>query len=89
MGRKNSEEMFTGKKLEASHFCMFGCLTFSHVPYDKRTKLDPTTKRGIFVGYYYTFKDFFIYHPTNRNGVVRWQVSVEEEWSFKMSRESV
>ena len=51
LGNKTPEEMFTGKKPEVSHFCIFGCLTFSHVPFEKRTKLEPTTERGIFVGY--------------------------------------
>ena len=61
LGNKTHEEMFTGKKLEVSHFRIFGCLNFSHVPSEKRTKLEPTAKRGIFVGYDETLKAFRIY----------------------------
>ena len=58
VGNKTPKESFTGKKPEASHFRIFGCLTYSHVPSEKRTKFEPTTERGIFVGYDETSKAF-------------------------------
>ena len=42
LGCKTPEEMFTGKKPEIGHFRIFGCLTYSHVPSEKRTKLEAT-----------------------------------------------
>ena len=45
------EEAFTGEKLEISHLRIFGCPVYIHVPREKRTKLDPARKQGIFVGY--------------------------------------
>jgi len=39
LGNKTLKEAFTGKKLEVGHFRIFGCLTYSHVPSEKRTKL--------------------------------------------------
>jgi hypothetical protein len=50
LGDKTLEETFSGKKLEVGHFRIFGCLTYSHVPSKKRTKLDPTAEKDIFVG---------------------------------------
>ena len=58
LGNKTPEKMFTRKKPEVSHFRIFGCLTFSHVPSKKRTKLEPIAERGIFVGYDETSKAF-------------------------------
>ena len=84
MGCKNPKEMFTGKNLEIGHFHIFGCLTYSHVPFDKRTKLEPTTKKCIFVGYDETLNDFHIYIPTQRKVVVRREVRFEE-WAFRNS----
>ena len=89
LGNKTSEEMFTGMKPEVSHFRIFGCLTFSHVPSEKRTKLEPTAERGIFVGYDETSKAFRIYLPALRKVVVRREVRFEEERAFRKSRESV
>jgi hypothetical protein len=51
LGRKTPEEAFTGSRLDVEHLCIFGCLMFSHVPSEKWTKLDPTAKKGILVGY--------------------------------------
>jgi hypothetical protein len=51
LGLKTPEEMFTGKKPEVSHLKIFGYPLFIHIPKEKRNKLDPSGKKGIFVGY--------------------------------------
>jgi hypothetical protein len=51
MGSKTLEEAFTRRRPNVGHLHIFGCLTFSHLPYEKRTKLDPTIEKGILVGY--------------------------------------
>ena len=81
--------MFTRKKPEVSHFRIFGCLTFSHLPSEKMTKLEPIVERGIFVGYDETSKAFHIYLPALRKVVVRREVRFEEERAFRKSRESM
>jgi hypothetical protein len=60
---KNTKEMFTREKLEVNHLRMFGCLVYVHVPNDKRLKLDPSGKKGIFVGYSETSKAYRVYIP--------------------------
>ena len=60
LGCNTPEEMFTKKKPKIGHFRIFGCLTYSHVPSEKRTKLEATRERGIFVGYDETSKAFRI-----------------------------
>ena len=63
LGFKTPKEMFMRKNPKIGHFRIFGCLTCSHVPSEKRTKLDTTGERGYFVGYDETSKDFHIYLP--------------------------
>ena len=46
-----SEQCFTGTKLDVSHFKVFGCIAYVHVPNELRTKLDPKVEKCIFVGY--------------------------------------
>ena len=70
------------------HFRIFGCLTYSHVPYEKRTKLHSTAKKGIFVAYDETSKGYQIYIPTWRQTVVRRDARFEEERAFRKSFES-
>ena len=60
-GFKTPEEMYTGKKPEVSHLKIFGCPVYVHIPKEKRTKLDPSRKKGMFVGYYEVSKSFRIY----------------------------
>ena len=48
---KTPKEVFSGKKPEVSHLRIFGCPVYIHIPKEKRTKLDPSGKKGIFVGY--------------------------------------
>jgi hypothetical protein len=63
LGNKTPEEIITEKKPEVIHLRMFGCLVYIHVPKEKRTKLEPSRKKGTFVGYNETFKDYRIYIP--------------------------
>lgn len=35
---KTLEEAFTGEKPHVSHFCVFGCPVYVHIPDEKQTK---------------------------------------------------
>ena len=60
---KVTEEMFTGENPEVSHLNFFGCPIYLHVPKEKRSKLDPLRKKGIFDGYCEQSKAYRIYIP--------------------------
>ena len=60
---KAPKEVFSGKKPEVNHLKIFGCPMYIHIPKEKRTKLDPSGKKGIFVGYFESLKDYRIYFP--------------------------
>ena len=47
---KTPKEVFSSKKLEVSHLRIFRCLVYIHILKEKRTKLDPSGRKGIFVG---------------------------------------
>jgi hypothetical protein len=47
----NHEEAFTGVKLEVGDFRIFGCPIDIHIPKEKRINLDPSGRKGTFVGY--------------------------------------
>ena len=55
------EEAFTGVKPELGHLCIFGCQVYIYVPKDKSTKLEPSGKKGTFVGYKEPSKAYEIY----------------------------
>ena len=58
---KTPEEDFSGEKPKVSHLRIFGCSVYIHIPKEKRTKLDPFGRKGIFVGYSDTSKAYQIY----------------------------
>ena len=62
-------------------------MTYSRVPFEKRTKLEPTTEKGILVGYSETTKGYRIYRPAHRKLVVRRDVRFEEDRGFRKSVE--
>jgi hypothetical protein len=48
-------------KPEVSHFHIFGCPIYIHVLIEKRTKLNPSSRKGLFVGYSETSKAYKVY----------------------------
>jgi len=88
LGKKTPKEAFTGRRPDVEHIRIFGCLTYSHVPSERRTKLDPTTQQVILVGYSEASKAYQIYIPSQRRVVHRRDVRFEEGRAFKRSLES-
>jgi hypothetical protein len=86
LGFKTPEEMFSGKKPEVIHLKMFGCPEFVHIPKEKRTKLDPSGKKGIFVGYCEVSKAFKIYIPGYHHIEINIDVTFDEDVALKKSR---
>jgi len=86
LGFKTPEEMFTGKKPEVSHLKIFSCQVYVHIPKEKRTKLDPSRKKGIFVGYCDVSKAFRIYIPGFHHMEINRNVTFDEEATLKRSR---
>jgi hypothetical protein len=44
LGNMTPEEAFTGRRPDVEQIRIFGCLAYSHVPLEKRKKIDPTTQ---------------------------------------------
>jgi hypothetical protein len=85
-GFKTLEGIFTRKKLEVSHLKIFGCPVFVHIPKEKRTKLDPSGNKGIFVGYCEVSKSFIIYIPGYHHIDINKNVTFDDDVVLKRSR---
>jgi hypothetical protein len=85
LGFKTPEEMFTGKKPEVIYMKIFGFLVFIHIPKEKRNKMKPSGKKGIFVGYCEVSKAFRIYIPSHRHIEISRDVTFDEEAALKKS----
>lgn len=49
LGSKTPKEAFTGRRPKIEDIHIFRCVTYSHVPSEKRMKLEPIAKKGILV----------------------------------------
>jgi hypothetical protein len=81
------EETFSGKKPNVKHLRIFGCPVYIHIPKDKRNKLEPSGKKGIFVGYSESYKSYIIYIPEQHKIEVGRDVTFNEKMAFKKSIE--
>jgi len=72
------EEKFTGKKPDVSHLRVFGCITYVHVPDEKRSKLDPKAEKCIFIGYSLEQKTYRCFNPSTRKLQVSRDVVFDE-----------
>jgi hypothetical protein len=81
------EKAFSGKKPNVENLIIFGFPVYSHIPKDKRNKLEPSRKKGIFMGYIDSFKAYRIYIPEQHNIEVSRDVTFNKNMAFKKSIE--
>ena len=86
LGCNNPKEMYTLNKPEVSHLKIFGCPIYVHILKEKRTKLDPSRKKGILVGYCEVIKAFKIYISGFQRIDISRDVTFDEDTSLKKSR---
>jgi hypothetical protein len=86
IGLKTLEKMFTGKKPKVIHLKIFGCPVFIHIPKEQRNKLDPSGKKGIFVGYCEVSKAFRIYILGQHHIEISRDVTFDEDAVLKKSK---
>jgi hypothetical protein len=84
---KTPEEVFSGIKPELRHLRIFVCPVYIHVPKEKRTKMEPSGKKGVFVGYNENSKAYKMYVLGQRKIEVSRDATFHEEFAFKKSKE--
>ena len=84
---KTPKEVFSSKKPEFSHLRIFGFLVYIHIPKEKRKKLDPSGKKGIFVGYSEISKAYRIYFPGYKKIDISRDVTFDEDIAYKKQKQ--
>ena len=80
--------MFTSENPEVHNLKIFGCHAYLHVPKEKISKLDPSGKKGIFVGYSDQSKAYKIYIPCFHKIEFNIDVTFDEDTSFNKFRKT-
>ena len=83
---KTLEEFFVSKKPKFIHLRIFDFLVYIHIPKEKRTKLEPSGKKGIFVGYSESSKAYIIYFRGFKKIDISRDVTLNEDLSYNKSR---
>ena len=73
-------EAITGKKPILDHLRVFGCPAYAHVPSQRRTKMSPPARKGIFVGYTPNSQSWMVYFPATRTVLSSRSLTFDEEW---------
>ena len=79
---KTPEESWSGTKPSVTHFRVFGCLSYAHVPYKKRTKLDNKSVKCVLLGIIEESKAYRLYDPLSKKVIASRDVVFNEEESW-------
>ena len=80
--KKKLEETFLREKPKVIHLRIFGCSMYIHIPKEKRTKIDPFGRKGIFVGNNDTSKAYQIYFQGFKNIDISKDVTFDEDSTY-------
>lgn len=75
---KTPLEAYSGIKPSVAHFKVFGCECYAHVPKENRRKLDPKSRKCIFLGYDMETKGYRLYDPQAKEVLVSRDVVFQE-----------
>ena len=76
---KTPQEAYSGKKPSVAHLEVFGSECFMHIPDEERTKLEPKSRKCIFLGYDMESKAYWLYDPKARKVRLSWDVVFQEK----------
>jgi transposase InsO family protein len=84
---KVAEEVWTGKPIDLDNLRIFGCPAFVHISSEDRSKLDPKSKKCVFVGYSKGVKGFKLWDPVSKKMILSRDVVFDEQSMLKQSLE--
>jgi transposase InsO family protein len=79
------EEAWSGRKPSVSHFRVFGCIAYAHIPDNLRKKLDDKSTVCVHLGISEESKAYKLYDPIKRKIIVSKDVKFDEskQWNWK------
>ena len=79
VSKMTPQQAYSGKKPSVAHFKVFGSECFMHVPDAERRKLDPKSRKCIFLGYDMESKAYRLYDPEAKKVQLSRDVCFQED----------
>ena len=80
---KLPEEVWSGKEVKFSNLKVFGCVSYIHIDYDARSKLDAKSKICFFIGYSDEKFDYSFWDEQNKKIIRSRNVIFNEQVMYK------
>uniref|UniRef100_A0A2N9EIR8 CCHC-type domain-containing protein n=1 Tax=Fagus sylvatica TaxID=28930 RepID=A0A2N9EIR8_FAGSY len=84
---KVAEEVWTGQEIDYSFMRIFGCPAYVHISGEDRSKLDPKSKKCIFLGFKKGVKGYKLWDPVAQKVVISRDVVFDEKSMTKAFKE--
>uniref|UniRef100_A0A2N9J6C2 CCHC-type domain-containing protein n=1 Tax=Fagus sylvatica TaxID=28930 RepID=A0A2N9J6C2_FAGSY len=84
---KVAEEVWTGQEVDYSFMRIFGCPAYVHISGEDRSKLDPKSKKCIFLGFKKGVKGYKLWDPVAQKVVISRDVVFDEKSMTKAFKE--
>ena len=85
---KVSEEVWTGQEVDNFLMRIFGCPTYVHISSEDRSKLDPKSKKCIFLSYEKGVKGYKLWDPVAQKVMISRDVIFDEKSMTKAFKEN-
>jgi len=82
---KVPQEAWSGMKSSVSHFRVFGCVAYAHIPKQLRIKLDDKSEKYIFTSYSEKSKAYRLYNPNTKKFIINRHVEFKEDEAWNGS----
>ncbi|KAL5582111.1 hypothetical protein UlMin_014553 [Ulmus minor] len=86
---KTPVEAWSGRKSSAKHLRVFSCICYTHIPQEKRSKLDGKTEKGIFLGYSTQSKGYRVYSLRTKKLIISMDVQFDEDMMYNWETEKI
>uniref|UniRef100_A0A2N9EPJ3 CCHC-type domain-containing protein n=1 Tax=Fagus sylvatica TaxID=28930 RepID=A0A2N9EPJ3_FAGSY len=87
LDEKVAEEVWTGQEVDYSFMRIFGCPAYVHISGEDRSKLDPKSKKCIFLGFKKGVKGYKLWDPVAQKVVISRDVVFDEKSMTKVFKE--
>lgn len=89
LGEITPSEKWSQHKPSVEHLRVFGCVAFALIPYERRTKLEEKSIKGVMFGVSKESKAYRLYNPDTKKLIISRDVTFDEskQWDWEKAEE--